>query len=190
MSKTVWLKRSEEWIKNNPGKGTMYKAVPETAPREALMSINGTNRKRYEKKPEGDSDRGIYVIICEIAKAAYIGQSYNMGVRMRNHKAAILGRISSQNKTYDKIKKDVTTHGIDSIIFTKHCFVSENSSENLTEKENEVMYYYLNKGYRLYNCSIPGNILCPEKHLILINSLIEKLKYSPELADKITVLIN
>lgn len=75
MSKGVWIRRTEDWIKIDqpPHNGATY----------ALKS-----KIKNKVKP---IDSGVYVIICEREKCAYVGQSINMGARMRNHKLCIVG---------------------------------------------------------------------------------------------------
>jgi len=189
MSKIVWLKRSEEWIKQNPGKGTMYKVdIDGSETKENLSAINCVNRKKYESKPKGLDDCGIYVIICEASKSAYIGQSINISTRLRSHKFAIHGTHGDKNKVYKRMKEDLISFGVESFQYLKH--ITGIKEHELTDKENQVMFEFMDKGYNLYNIAISsGNVYCPELIKPDIVKLISIVKQDDEALIKLRELI-
>lgn len=178
-NKTVWLKRTEEWIKQNPGKGTMYKSeLTNKVPGESLAALVSDKRTRHKKdqKTIDLGDRGIYAVICEATKYAYIGQSASMNVRMRSHKACIIGQVNGKSKAYIKMNEHCKLHGIDAFSFTRHLFLPNVNDEELTNIETSTMHEFAGMGYTLYNISIPGNIYCPLELKILMCQIITLAK--------------
>lgn len=186
----MWLKRSEDWIKQNPGKGTMYKCVAETAEPDNLTALLAPVRKQYQKKPKKGLDSGIYAIICEQAKRAYIGQSECMGNRMRSHKMCITtDRAASQKNTYKKIRADYLLYGADSMQYVRLKTYLGATSDQLVEYETQTMFEYLAKGYQLYNSTPIGNVYVNPELLPLINTIIAKITQDPSIIPSITLLL-
>lgn len=172
MKEEIWLHRSQEWIKENPGKGTMYKASqPEVEKPKPTKRIDLSEIKTGEYR-----NPGIYAIICEKAKSVYVGQSKNMANRLRNHKMVLLSR-RPPSKIYERMLIDIDNYGIESFTFEKHIDLKDHDVPNILEIERETMWFFLEKGYRLYNADLPiGNnaIYCPETMRDTIVSLIKE----------------
>lgn len=188
--KTVWLKRSEEWIKANPGKGTMYKEeidLVKSVPKELTKEA----KKVYTKRIEKGLDSGVYVITCEPTKTVYVGQSVNMGTRMRSHKMYITQSAMTNIATYDQMIDDCNTHGIDSFTFVKYMKISNGSTKDMLYHESLTMAEFLSKGYKLYNKAISCyNVHCPDEYKELINRLIEALKQKQSFENRLNILLD
>lgn len=186
-TKQVWVKRPEEWIKQNPGKPTMYKTTvtEKETPPELIKQLTNESRRVYAKKDKG-ADIGIYAIICEPSKRAYIGQSINVQTRLRNHKMNIK---TNQMKCYAEMRKDIETHGIECFEFIriKHCI----NGEDLTEEENNSMGEYISKGYKLYNTAITANnLFVNPEHKELFFKLNQLINSNPDIINKLQALID
>lgn len=194
MSQYVWAKRSAEWIKENPGKGTMYK-IPIEQKEEIKKEVKNLMVSRAEKKRIELQTKtcGVYAIICEIEKMAYIGESFNMEVRLRNHKMCI-NNSSSHAAMYSLMNMHQYKHGKECFKFIKvHEIENTGSKEALLIKEAETMHEFIDMGYKLYNQSIPSNpnsINCPKHLADDIKTIISKVKDNAELLNKILMLIN
>ncbi len=191
MSKIVWAKRSEEWIKANPGKGTMYKTelIEGNDPPINLLHPIRNSIKNAKKNKEAN-DVGIYVIICEIEKSAYVGQSINMGTRLRNHKMQIVGEKIPDVKTYHKIREHFVKHGIVQFEFKRYLLMPDANTDQLTDAENRIIWEFKKNGYSIYNTIILGNIYCPDDMKEVIQKLIFLAADSKELQNKIKLLID
>lgn len=191
MNKIVWAIRSKEWIKDNPGKGTMYKTElkeDEAPPINLLAPIR--NKLKGERNKDLIHDTGIYLIICEQAKSVYVGQSINMGSRMRSHKMNITAIDPPQLQTYAKIREDWNKYGAISFEFKRYLpLPNTTTSEDLTNHENNTMWEYMNNGYKLYNTVITGNIYCPENLRGLVLDLIHAINKDSSLIDKVRSII-
>jgi predicted GIY-YIG superfamily endonuclease len=166
--KKVWMKRSEEWIKQNPGKPTMYKDYPNNANVNSLVfDTRRVVKKRYEKRTSG-----IYVILCEPAKSVYVGMSENIESRLRSHKFNINRKYNKS--PYIKICEDIETYGVSS--FELKIYEEVNQTSNLFRKETETMHLFKRDGYNLYNQVIgelsKDLIYCKEELQPQINKLI------------------
>ena len=189
----TWEKRSEEWIKENPGKGTMYKKYidgiePEEKPVRAKI-IPGMTLGKI------NNERGIYVIVCEIEKHVYVGQSINMDTRLRQHKMSIVskGKDQQQAETYDKIRKHYFKHGIEAFEFKKHLYVGP-EKEQLSIMENRVMNDFSQKGYTLYNMVISIGALrnivqCPTEFKEVVEKTIDLLACDTEFKNKLETIL-
>jgi hypothetical protein len=186
MEKEIWLKRPEEWIKENPGKPTMYKTTVKRGDIINVDSLTGHSKKLYKGGKE--KRLGIYAVICERSKRAYIGQSIRVGSRLRSHRYAIFSLNESKNKVYIDIKKDVLKYGPESIEFKIVYPLGIN--DDLCEWELNTMREFINNGYKLYNMHLPiNNICCPTEHKDLITSIINKIKTDQSLISKINSLL-
>ena len=173
-----WVKRPDEWIKENPNKPTMYKIQVE----EFESKKRRTFTKRGKKLSKKGS--GIYAIVCEKTKSAYIGQSKNISVRLRNHKMNLKNQ-KNNGESYKRMYEDVNRFGLDSFDF--RCI--EMTDVNLLRKETEAMNLFMNSGYKLYNAQVNASasyVYCPFEiqdvvlkiitEYIKDNSTIEKYK--------------
>lgn len=189
MSKIVWEKRDPDWIKANPGKGTMYKIE---IPDEAVSTIAlRPLREKYKNLKEVEKliDIGIYIVICEKAKTVYVGQSRSMGNRMRNHKMNIT-RSNNPKGIYVNMQKDYKHFGPDSFDYIRYIKLDRAYANDLTEVETETMWEFIEKGYRLYNRVIPGgNLSCPAEYKITLQMFISRLRINPNLIEKIKELL-
>lgn len=180
MEKETWIHRDKEWIKQNPGKPTMYKETlkdSDPPPKCATREV----KKEYEKRTKRPSvDIGVYIVLCEKAKSVYVGQSQSMGIRMRSHKSCIL-KMENISRTYREMRIDCEKYGIDSFQFARYLEIdakimtNEDRREKLLEKEQETMWDFMRKGYKLYNIQINSNgntIYCPFKMQDLINDIV------------------
>ena len=194
MSQYVWAKRSAEWIKENPGKGTMYK-IPIEQKEEIKKEVKNLMISRAEKKKIELQTKtcGVYAIVCEVEKMAYIGESFNVEVRMRNHKMCI-NNASSSAVMYKLMNYHQGKHGKNAFQFIKMHEIDNNGmKDELLIKEAETMHEFIEMGYKLYNQSIPANpnsVICP-KHLAEdIKAIISKVKDNTELLSKMLALID
>ena len=180
MSKSnhVWVKRSDEWIKQNPNKPTMYKVLKD----EIKINTNKKPKKRVGKITSITS--GIYAIVCEKSKSVYVGQSKSLDVRLRNHKMNLRNQ-TNKCESYKRMYEDVNKFGLDSFDF--RCI--EQTDVDLINKETEAMNMFMNLGYKLYNAQVNANatyVYCPFEiqdvvlkiitEYIKDNSTIEKFK--------------
>lgn len=184
--KHVWVKRSDEWIKNNPGKPTLYKVNKE----EVNAETNGLKAVVTRKFKKRQSEKaGLYVITCEKTKSAYVGMSTDLTKRIYSHKIKILSN-NSKEVVYSKICKDVSEHGFDSLEFK--VFEINAPDKILLEKEQEMMHLYLSKGYRLYNTVVNTNgntVYCPYEYQKAISNIIAKCCENPKLIERIEQFI-
>ena len=188
----TWERRTEEWIKANPGQGTMYKKYKDTEHElPALTFKTEENSRRWDY----DEHKGIYVIICEIEKYAYVGQSRNMNSRLRNHKMIMVHTKPHETKTYIKMREHVAKHGIEAFQFLKHLPMPDANMIELTNMENEVMGNFVRKGYNLYNSAISLQmrdecVICPKEFQPVILQSIELLASKTDFVNKLTGLVN
>lgn len=198
MKEFIWLKRTKQWIKENPGKGTMYKALRPEIIIKPDITASDYRKKKYAEKtnteydPQKGRDAGIYVICCEKTKHAYVGQSMNMDVRMRNHKMNICGKLQCSAQAYDKMRKHFQEFGIESFSFTKHIIIPSANTNILCDIEAKTMYEFIERGYILYNKNINfgANVIhCPSDIKDVIKTIIEKSKSDPTIIKKILQLL-
>lgn len=165
-----WERRSPEWIKENPGKPTMYK-VYDTQKSEFKAIAAKNIVFDLDNKPIGSLSSptlsltfaaGVYVIECVPEKCVYIGQSRNVPVRLRNHKYKILIDFGSDD-TYTDMRSDRIKHGIDSFTFSILHHMPEAKKQQLCSKEAEAISYYISKGYKVYNKQLYFDFLGIEK---------------------------
>ena len=169
MDKFKWAHRTPEWIKENPGKPTMYKV--------SLEEIKPLQSPEYKF-----GDTGVYVIICEKAKRVYVGQSTSMGTRMRNHKMNITNYRTNSQNVYLKMREDFIFYGEDSFQFNRHIHLGGATCDELLLQETFTMYEFLDKGYELYNGTVPPRTLkCPTHLLKEMQELIDKIVENPSL---------
>lgn len=126
---------------------------------------------------------GIYVIICEIEKHVYVGQSINVDVRLRNHKMAIQSATNTLGRNYVKIQEHYKKHGIEAFQFVNYISCPFANTKELLYKESETISAYSKMGYNLYNTSVNitigvNTINCPVEYQPIINELIRKLSSS------------
>lgn len=184
-NKIVWKHRDKEWIKNNPGKPTMYKDVSgsdqesvnvltDKDSAKALVSSGQVVKKRCS------FDSGVYVIICENEKCVYVGQSSNVNVRLRSHKMCMLSVSDVNSGVYILMSKHVKDHGIDNFVFKKYISMPHASEPELLKMEVSVMSEFIDMGYDLYNRIIPKDVLdevvfCPKEHKETARKFIKEL---------------
>lgn len=203
--KTEWRKRDAEWIKANPKKPTMYKVNSETG-EEIEVDVKKTVFRPATKKPLPkevtrfgfksatdyaaatnvggprlkDGSSGIYAIICEIEKHAYVGQSISMDNRLRNHKMNILNPVKS-DASYKVMRKHFEEHGIEAFQFIKVKELPLADQSILLDEEGKEMARFMRDGYALYNRDLPREIideciLCPHEFRETIKALIQAIK--------------
>lgn len=193
--KLVWLKRDVEWIKNNPGKPTMYKGILNVE--DSYFGNSLLKKAKSEKIKEiNDSgldfaDPGVYLIINELSNRVYVGQSINMYSRLRNHKHYIDGKAISKNRVYVKMAEDRVKHGINSFQFLRYVLMPGKELEDLLCMENDVMHEFRIKGYDLYNIDVSfGNVYCPPAYKDKINEIISIIVKYPEKLNDISNLLS
>ncbi|MES2395878.1 MAG: GIY-YIG nuclease family protein [Bacteroidota bacterium] len=184
MENYVWVSRSQEWIKANPNKGSMYKFY--TSDGEPPATASAETRKKYKKRvkseienPPKGADAGIYVIICNSSRSVYVGQSVNMEVRMRNHKMLICGDRSVPMSTYVNMRKDFNKYGIESFEFIKYLKLPFDDGSMLIEEEQKAICKFMDDGYNLYNTSLNlgmNIIYCPSKFKDRVKEFISSLQ--------------
>ncbi len=160
-------KRDFKWIKQ----GNEFVKVP----------LNGTELSDIAKidKPDYNTktDVGVYVIICEPEKYVYVGESNNVGVRLRSHKMSII-KQNTQNGAYMLMNSHYIKHGIDGFEFKK--YLSCDLDRHLMwEKENETIATFIENGYKLYNSGVWAGgfaIFCPKEHSDIMRIVISRLK--------------
>lgn len=153
MQNYTWAKRDIEWIKQNPGKGTMYKVYEgQTETKQDIKpivkevkQIVKVNLPPKVKNPISKFG-GVYAIINEHSKLIYVGQSLSPKVKLRYHKM----HISANSK--DLLYKLMIEHKehLKYIVLELDISVSE-----LTHKEAEYIKQYISQGYKLYNIYVP-----------------------------------
>jgi group I intron endonuclease len=165
----VWVKRSDEWIKQNPNKPTMYKALKNESENKQRRTFTKRSKKLSNIKS------GVYAIVCESSKSAYIGQSKSISVRLRNHKMNLKNQ-TNKCESYKRMYEDVNKFGIDSFDF--RCI--ELTDVNLLNKETEAMNMFMNLGYKLYNAQVNSSssyVYCPfEIQDLIVNIITEYIK--------------
>lgn len=189
-----WERRLPEWIKNNPGKGTMYKVY--------LDGSGEVPKQELEKQPIKITPKikvgnpiGIYVIICEIEKYAYVGQSTNIESRLRSHKMAIVNNTSFLSSSYDLMRQHYKKHGIDAFEFRRHLYLPTKDKNLLNEKEFETMGEFARMGYRLYNKAISVQALqetipCPLEFQEPVKKIIELLASNTRFEQELKEFLN
>jgi hypothetical protein len=187
--KYIWERRTPEWIKENPGKGTMYK-------RYIVPIIPEPKKVQYLEVKEDliGKDAGVYVIFCDNEMYAYVGQSLNMDVRMRSHKMYMSRKSKGQN-SYINMKRHINKHGMDGFRFVKHFPMPFSTREQLLERECLVMGEVVRMGYTLYNKSISMEMVqeyvsCPKDFQPLILKTIDLLASSDYFVKKLTGFVN
>ncbi len=140
--------------------------------------------KIIETKPKKEKElketAGIYVIICEIERHAYVGQSIDVENRLRSHKSAIKGNNKSVGKNYIKLCDHYKKHGIDAFQFINYIPLPFASLNELLSKEDEIMTEFSKSGYSLYNTSVNvtitrDSVYCPIEYQPTINKLVKLL---------------
>lgn len=184
-NKLIWLKRDAEWIKNNPGKPTMYKGkldLNNDYKGEVLLKKAKKDKINIIKNENSDfPDAGVYIILNEKTKSVYVGQSINMSSRIRNHRHFILEKAINKYKVYDKMIKDKKNHGIESFEFIKYVLMPNKNTQELKQVENDVMHEFKAKGYELYNMEVSlGNVYCPIKYKDDISNIINLIVIDPD----------
>lgn len=180
-----WVKQSPEWIKNNPGKPTMYKQFGKYLPDELIKREKVASAIKYMTSPPllelpDHSGYGVYAIVCEAEKYAYVGESKNVSVRIRNHKMNIMGHTPTDSKAYTLMRDHRKKHGIEGFSFVVHTDKEFNSKSILLEAEAYLMGQYLSDGYKLYNSAISlfgakDIMYCPKELTPLMIKLINLL---------------
>lgn len=180
-----WVMRSKEWIKDNPGKGTMYRVYTDddtpVIPEPTIIKPDPVVEAgvHYMDRLQDAPDAGIYVVICEAEKWAYVGLSKNMGSRLRGHKLSLFGKYKGDSKIYVKMKEHAKKHGPDGFQFVEYLKMPNASQRSLLDKENEVIMEFSKSGYFLYNRAVNGlggfSIHCPEKHRDVLLKVLAKL---------------
>lgn len=200
MKNYVWKKRSEDWIKNNPGLPTMYKEYFESGvlsisevkelPKEKIRHIEFKPNPKFERANYSLSgpDAGVYVILCENMKHAYVGQSKAMDNRMRQHKYSIV-KDCVKGKVYELMHEHKLEHGAEAFTFIKHTKMPHASEKDLKIQEKKVMHMYIQDGYTLYNIDIAGNLYCDEAIRPFIMSVINAVSENSQLIEDIKKLI-
>ena len=158
---------------------------------EKIVSVKVSKFTPDPKLKLSSGSSGIYVIICEKKKYAYIGQSKNIGSRLRAHKMCILGNDKHPITPYIKMKEHLDEHGIESFQFLIHELCPE---KDRLPKEAEAMIYYLELGYTLYNKVIAvgnsnNNIYCKDEFHPIIKDIIVKLS-NPEFKESLQSFLN
>ena len=199
MIKTRWIKRDAAWIAENKGKPTMYKEEYEDGIIEELKVDSSREKKEVLinvverlplKKRKGTKDAGIYGIICEVNRSIYIGQSMNIGSRLRNHKMIIANNYKSEMNVYKDIRKDYIEFGDDSFKFVAIKEMPEATNEELLNAETELMIEYLENGWMLYNRDNCNNTYISPAIRPMILNLVLAIKDKPELLNTIKALID
>lgn len=189
--KFVWKSKGDQWRKENPSQTYMYKCYEGEAefiqPKKKQIKYVSPLKERSSFKaftPKVPSvEAGIYVIVCEKEKHAYVGQSLNMAIRLRSHKLALTTRKNNSNVTYVKMKEHCGTHGIEAFEFKLYKPLPLASLKTLLENERKVMAEMVKSGYNLYNISVNADMLgetisCPKELQNLLVDLISKVKGS------------
>lgn len=211
----TWKHRSKEWVKENPGKGTMYKEYlgPEPEPKKNkpidLKPIQKTINKAIstpkrngikesigskEKIPQGII--GIYAIVCEKEKCVYVGQSKNIAVRLRSHKMTIASDDPYYDtKVYKQMREHRKKHGADVFNFLVYKILNGAETKELLSEENNAMIYYASNGYKLYNSSlctelVNSMIMCPEQFKQIILNTIDKLATKTDFESRLKTLLD
>lgn len=191
----TWLKRSLEWIKENPGLGTMYKIdnfgkeVNKSKP-ENKPYISKAPKNKPTNVDKAKHDKGIYAIVCEKAKIAYIGQSCNMSVRIRGHKH-LLFNMDTKNHIYIAMAIHLKEHGKDSFEFKKVKFLPEANIADLENAEHLTMVEFVEAGYALYNRQTRGvgNIVCPTHIRSFVCEIIQAIEKDNTIIERIEALM-
>ena len=187
--KYKWERRAPEWIKENPGKGTMYKVFEDGTieePKQAKTKPVEIPLLSFCKA----TDAGVYVIENSRYKYAYVGQSKNMGVRLRNHKMNIISVHESDANVYLKMRQHYRDGEENDFEFIRYVSMPNATQTALLEKEKEVMSEYVRLGYTLYNLSVnvtveAETIYCPIKYQELIKSVVKKLTDNEETENRL-----
>jgi predicted GIY-YIG superfamily endonuclease len=194
-----WVQRDKEWINNNPNKGTMYKVLVEDVivtsslgKQSRCRVIEGENLGlKYSKK----LDAGIYIIVCEVEKHVYVGQSTNVPSRIRNHKMNISKDNPASDKIYYKMRKHKMIHSINAFQFSMYESLPGADNALLLQREITAMKEWFKKGYLLYNNSVLQSIkdqyvYCPFELRSLVTSVVSTLTNDAEFVNLLTVMIN
>lgn len=185
-----WKRRSPEWIKENPGKSYLYKDIkplvvmPDVVVTSKYVNSYKANRKVFP------GQCGIYVVVCEVEKYVYVGQSMNVGVRLRSHKLAILSK-DYDGSMYHKMREHSNANGgISSFEFKTHklCDMCD-----LDEEESRGMLHYAQRGYKLYNkviTIVDQSVYCPDNYRHIVTEVIEKLQVKSGFDEALASLIS
>lgn len=182
-----WLRRPDEWIKENPGKPYMYKEKHSNGVPENTVKFSSF----YPRQKYVDRFAGVYVVLCNKSSCAYVGQSKNVHTRLRSHKMAMQS-TQAKGSVYIKMRQDLMKYGIDSFsfVFHKKC---DNNVEVLLKEEALAMMHYVKEGYSLYNKVIsvsPESIYCPQEHQLLISNIVDKICNDKNYLDALYSFIN
>ncbi len=152
--------------------------------------INTSKIKKYEGSPK---IRGVYVIICEAEKHAYIGQSFNVPTRLRNHKMCIVN--GSTQQSYKKMQEHYKRHKIEAFQFIDYEYIDNATEGQLLKREAELMTEFAKMGYKLYNRAfskelIDSSIFCPDNIRGDIERLIDYIRGNSDKAQQLTMFID
>lgn len=184
----VWKRRSDEWIKENPGKSYMYKenigtGFEEPPPTKGVSNLREAFIPKRVKEIPAGAVCGIYVIVCEKEKYVYVGESQNIGVRLRNHKMCI-DKYKGKGVSYIKMMEHRKKHGIKAFQFLIHQACDAGKLERM-ELENQAMLHYASMGYSLYNINIgipcEDRMYCPSEFQSVLKEIIRLLPTNPKL---------
>jgi hypothetical protein len=179
----TWQRRDPEWIKENPGKGTMYK-VDENGNEVKKGEEDKIIIKREKFKREGIPDAGTYAIICEKEKYVYVGQSISVATRLRSHKWIIckpfIPTEGNYGAHYVLMHEHFKKHGMEGFEFAKQKPLPGATNSELLFEEVNTMIEFLEQGYKPYNHlasyqMIRASIFCPEKFRPEVELLIQGL---------------
>lgn len=122
-----------------------------------------------------DSNRGIYAIVCDELKRAYVGKSKNIPSRIRNHKSVLRARTYRGGKMW-QLQEDWDRLGEGAFVFKQLCECGD--GVNLYEQETIYCKEFLDEGYDMYNVFVNTELSmvnCPEKYADIIRNVIDVL---------------
>jgi group I intron endonuclease len=99
---------------------------------------------KYNTASKKIQETGVYAIVCEAIKTAYVGQSTNLSGRLKNHKSNLVNNkhpISELQKDFNIYKED----------FAFIILCNSEDDTDLLHLESYHIEQYLQKDYRLYN---------------------------------------
>ncbi len=204
--KLAWVHKDADWKRENPGKPYIIKQLKSEAPKPTKQKVKSIApdkqiipeetfiEHRKLKKNKNYAKAGIYAIVCEVEKYAYVGQSINVATRLRNHRMEIT-KQHGNNNAYIKLKAHTAKHGIEALQFKLILEIPNSSLKQLLEEENNTMIQFIKQGYTLYNKTIGLEnqspiIYCPEDLKHLFTKLITKTSEDKQLINTLMALIN
>ncbi len=146
-------------------------------------------RLSHKEKKEANNPkntRGVYVIICEAEKCVYVGQSFNIPNRLRNHKMCIVNK--SKQYSYKNMHEHFNKHTISGFQFIDYEYIDNATEEQLLKREGELMAEFAGMGYKLYNNALSkeflsGAVFCPDIIREDVNSLVKHIIANPNSID-------